>query len=555
VGAQTALAQIVSLVSAAQTGKGQAQRLADRISAIFVPAVIGIALATFAGWWLIGGDPVRGLVAAVAVVIVACPCSLGLATPVAIMVGTGRGARLGILIKGVEVLERTRKITVVVFDKTGTLTRGDMRLTDTVPGAGTEPGELLRRAGTVEADSEHPVGRAIAAAAREAAGWLPAAVNFQSVAGHGVRGEVDGAVVWVGRRKLVAEAGMTLPTELAETAERLESDGKTAVLAGWDGAVCGVLAVADTLKDGAAEVVAELHRTGLKVAMITGDNVRTAHAIAARTGIDTVLAEVLPAGKQAEVQRLQAAGENVAMVGDGVNDAPALVQADLGIAIGTGTDVAIESSDLTLMRGDLSGVPTAIRLSRRTYRTILQNLGWAFAYNTALIPLAALGLLNPVIAGAAMGFSSVSVVTNSLRLLRFRDSPQPPRPRPEPAPTAPIARPASPAMPVLAVPPAQDPLAPDPLAPDSQVNGGPGGAGHVRVHLADGGWIDGYSRTAGMPGARVILLDPLAVRDSSGVTRGGTPLDSFIPERDIVRVEPITAADPAGSGSVTRPTR
>jgi cation-transporting ATPase V/Cu+-exporting ATPase len=433
VGAHAALAQIVALVAAARTGKGQAQRLANRISAIFVPTVIGIALAAFAGWWLIAGDPVKGLVAAVAVVIVACPCSLGLATPVAIMAGTGRGARLGIVIKGVEVLERTRKITTVVFDKTGTLTRGDMTLTDTVPGAGTTAPELLRRAGAVETDSEHPAGRAIAVAAREAAGDLPAAADFRSVAGHGVHGVVEGTLVRAGNRKLMAEAGLATPAELAEAAERLESEGKTAVLAGWDGSVRGVLAVADTLKDGAADVVAELQRAGLKVAMITGDHARTARAIAARTGIDTVLAEVLPAGKQAEVQRLQAAGEIVAMVGDGVNDAPALVQADLGIAIGTGTDVAIQSSDLTLMRGDLAGVPTAIRLSRRTYQTILQNLGWAFGYNTAAIPLAALGLLNPVIAGAAMGFSSVSVVTNSLRLLRFRDNPQPARPRPAPA--------------------------------------------------------------------------------------------------------------------------
>jgi copper-transporting P-type ATPase V len=430
VGAQTALAQIVALVAAARTGKGQAQRLADRISAVFVPAVIGIALATAAGWWLIAHDPVRGLTAAVAVVIVACPCSLGLATPVAIMAGTGRGARLGIVIKGVEVLERTRKITTVVFDKTGTLTRGEMTLTDVVPGAGTGAGELLRRAGAVEADSEHPVGRAIAAAARQAAagngvgqdgaGGLPAAENFQSVAGHGVRADIDGETVWVGNRKLMAEAGLALPAELAGAATRLESEGKTAVFAGWGGAVRGVVAVADTLKDGAAGVVAGLHQAGLKVAMITGDNARTAHAIAARTGIDVVLAEVLPAGKQAEVQRLQEAGEVVAMVGDGVNDAPALVQADLGIAIGTGTDVAIQASDLTLMGGDLSGVATAIGLSRRTYRTILQNLGWAFGYNTAAIPLAAFGLLNPVIAGAAMGLSSVSVVANSLRLLRFR---------------------------------------------------------------------------------------------------------------------------------------
>jgi cation-transporting ATPase V len=422
VGAQTALAQIVALVAAARTGKGQAQRLADRISAVFVLAVIGIALAAFAGWWLIAHDPVRGLTAAVAVVIVACPCSLGLATPVAIMAGTGRGARLGIVIKGVEVLERTRKITTVVFDKTGTLTRGEMTLTDVVPGAGTAAGELLRRAGAAEADSEHPAGRAIAKAAAEHGVELGPAGGFQAVAGHGVQAGVDGETVWAGNRKLMAEAGLALPAELAGVATRLESEGKTAVFAGWGEAVRGVLAVADTLKDGAARVVAGLHRAGLKVAMITGDNARTAHAIAARIGIDVVLAEVLPAGKQAEVRRLQAAGEIVAMVGDGVNDAPALVQADLGIAIGSGTDVAIQASDLTLIRGDLSGVATAIGLSRRTYRTILQNLGWAFGYNIAAIPLAAFGLLNPVIAGAAMGLSSVSVVANSLRLLRFRDT-------------------------------------------------------------------------------------------------------------------------------------
>ncbi|MGI8720917.1 MAG: heavy metal translocating P-type ATPase [Geodermatophilaceae bacterium] len=421
IGSETALAQIVALVSAAQTGKGQAERLADRISAVFVPTVILIALATFAAWWLLAGDPVTGLIAAVAVLIVACPCALGLATPVAIMVGTGRGASLGILIKGVEVLERTRKISTVVFDKTGTLTRGDMAVTDIEAGADIESVELLRRAGAVEADSEHPIGRAIADAARDAHGTLPAVTAFESVAGHGVRADVEGHTVWVGRRKMAFEAGLVMPDELAQTGQRLEEQGKSAVFAGWGGQVRGVLAVADTLKDGAADTVAELHRMGLKVAMITGDNSRTAAAIAERVGIDTVLAEVLPADKQSEVTRLQSAGEVVAMVGDGVNDAPALVAADLGIAIGTGTDVAIESSDLTLMRADLAGVPTAIRLARRTYRTILQNLGWAFAYNVALIPLAAVGLLNPIFAGAAMGFSSVSVVANSLRLLRFRD--------------------------------------------------------------------------------------------------------------------------------------
>ncbi len=429
VGSQTALAQIVRLVSEAQAGKGQVQRLADRISAIFVPTVIVLAALTFAGWWLLAGDPVKGLIAAVAVLIIACPCALGLATPVAIMVGTGRGAQMGILIKGVEMLERTRRITTVVFDKTGTLTKGEMSLTDVAPAEHTSEAELLRRAGAVEADSEHPIGQAIATAARDQAGDLPKVRGFEAVAGHGVRAEVAGegadgrgsewVTVWVGRRKLAAEAGLVLPTALDEAAERLEGEGKTAVFAGWDGEVRGLLAVADTVKDGAAEAVDQLHRMGLAVAMITGDNARTAEAIAAQVGIDRVLAEVLPSDKQSEVARLQASGEVVAMVGDGVNDAPALVQADLGIAIGTGTDVAIESSDLTLMRGDLEGVATAIELSRRTYRTILENLGWAFGYNSAAIPLAAFGLLNPVIAGAAMGFSSVSVVTNSLRLRRF----------------------------------------------------------------------------------------------------------------------------------------
>lgn len=476
VGSDTALAQIVSLVSAAQAGKGQAQRLADRISAVFVPAVILIALATFTAWWLLAGDPVGGLIAAVAVLIVACPCALGLATPVAIMVGTGRGASLGILIKGVEVLERTRKITTVVFDKTGTLTRGDMALTDTEAAAGTDPAELLRRAGAVEADSEHPIGHAIAAAARAQHGTLPAVTGFASVTGHGVRADVEGTTVWVGRRKMAAEAGLALPDELAQAAQRLEEQGRTAVFAGWEGQVRGVLAVADTLKDGAAETVAELHRMGLKVAMITGDNSRTAAAIAQRVGIDTVLAEVLPADKQTEVTRLQAAGAVVAMVGDGVNDAPALVAADLGIAIGTGTDVAIESSDLTLMRGDLAGVPTAIRLSRRTYRTIWQNLGWAFGYNVALIPLAALGLLNPIFAGAAMGFSSVSVVTNSLRLLRFRDHP----------PTRSASRSAR----------------PDP-------GNGPAGTDYESEQLRDGSGVEGTGRSSTTADGRV-LLDPVA---------------------------------------------
>jgi copper-transporting P-type ATPase V len=423
VGADTALAQVVRLVEQAQAGRGQLQRLADRISAVFVPVVMAVAALTFTGWALLGGDPVKGLVAAVAVLIIACPCALGLATPTAIMVGTGRAAELGVLIKGVEVLERTRRITTVVVDKTGTLTQGRMALTDVVAADGVREAELLRRAGAVEADSEHPIGAAIAAAARQQ-GELPAAHRFQAVAGQGVRAEVptgDGGLVtvWVGRRRLAADAGLLVPQAMEAAAERLEHQGKTTVFAGWQGEVRGVLAVADALKGGAADLVGRLHAMGLEVAMLTGDNQATAQAIAATVGVDRVLAEVLPADKVGEVARLQADGEVVAMVGDGVNDAPALVQADLGIAIGSGTDVAIHASDLTLLGGDLEGVAVAIGLSRRTYRTIVQNLFWAFGYNTAAIPLAAAGLLDPVIAGAAMALSSVSVVTNSLRLRRF----------------------------------------------------------------------------------------------------------------------------------------
>ncbi|AKN16148.1 metal cation transporting P-type ATPase ctpV [Mycobacterium haemophilum DSM 44634] len=427
VGADTALAQIVRLVEQAQGGKAPVQRLADRVSAVFVPAVVGVAIATFAGWALLAANPVAGMTAAVAVLIIACPCALGLATPTAVTVGTGRGADMGILVKGGEVLEASKKIDTVVFDKTGTLTRAQMQLTDVIAGKRRQPDHVLRIAAAVEAGSEHPIGAAIVAGARERGLQIPAATAFSNVAGHGVRAEIDAHPVFVGRRKLIDDHNLDLPEHLAEAAAELENQGRTAVFVGRDDHVVGVLAVADTVKDDAAEVVGRLHAMGLHVAMITGDNARTAAAIAQQVGIERVLAEVLPEDKVSAIRALQGDGRVVAMVGDGVNDAPALVQADLGIAIGTGTDVAIEASDIALMSGRLDGVVQAIELSRQTLRTIYQNLGWAFGYNTAAIPLAALGLLNPVIAGAAMGFSSVSVVTNSLRLRRFgRDTQQQP---------------------------------------------------------------------------------------------------------------------------------
>ncbi|HVL65591.1 MAG TPA: heavy metal translocating P-type ATPase [Actinomycetota bacterium] len=418
VGADSALAQIVKLVEDAQTGKAALQRLADRVSAVFVPVVIGVALITFASWATLADDPERGLLAAVAVLIIACPCALGLATPTAIMAGTGRGAELGVLIKSTESLEHIRRITTVIFDKTGTLTRGEMTVTDVVA-IGASDEQILRRAGAAEAHSEHPIGAAIRRRAA-ASGELSPVSDFSATAGLGVRASMpDGVMVWAGRSKLMAEGGLRMPERLADEAALLEKTGKTVVFVGWAGEVRGAIAVADVLKDGARRAVDDLARLGLSVVMLTGDNEQTAHAIARSLGIRRVLSEVLPEDKVEEVRALQRAGEVVAMVGDGVNDAPALAQADLGIAMGTGTDVAIEAADVTLMTGDPTRVVTAVSLARRTYRTIVQNLFWAFAYNTAAIPAAALGLLNPILAGAAMAFSSVSVVTNSLRLRRF----------------------------------------------------------------------------------------------------------------------------------------
>jgi P-type Cu+ transporter len=420
VGTDTALAQIAKLVTDAQTGKAPVQRLADRISGVFVPIVIGLALATLGFWLGAGEDPTFAFTAAVAVLIIACPCALGLATPTALLVGTGRGARLGLLIKGPEVLESTRKVDTIVLDKTGTITTGKMALAEVALAAGEDRDEILRIAGALEDASEHPIAQAIARAARDQLGDLPAVEHFANRAGLGVEGIVDGHGVQIGRPSLMTEWSLTLTAELDEARRDAEAQGRTAVVVAWDGAVRAVLVVADTVKPSSAAAVASLRELGLRPVLLTGDNETTARAVAAEVGIDEVIAEVLPSDKADVVRRLQAEGRVVAMVGDGVNDAPALAQADLGLAIGTGTDVAIEASDLTLVSGDLRAAADAIRLSRATLRTIKQNLAWAFGYNIAALPLAAAGLLNPVIAGAAMAFSSVSVVINALRLRRFR---------------------------------------------------------------------------------------------------------------------------------------
>jgi Cu+-exporting ATPase len=419
VGTDTQLAQMARLVEDAQNGKAKVQRLADRVSGVFVPIVIALAVATLGFWIGTGAGLNAAFTAAVAVLIIACPCALGLATPTALMVGTGRGAQLGIIIKGPEVLESTRNVDTVVLDKTGTVTTGKMTLLDVFAAAGEDTDELLRLAGALEDASEHPIAQAIAKGATERVGTLPAVEGFTNVEGLGVHGVVNGRAVIVGRTKLLADWSQHLPTDLAEAKAAAEAGGMTAIAVGWDGQARGVLVVADAIKDTSAEAIAQLRDLGLTPVLLTGDNERVARSVAAEVRIDEVIAEVMPADKVDVVKRLQGEGKVVAMVGDGVNDAAALAQADLGLAMGTGTDVAIEASDLTLVRGDLRAAADAIRLSRKTLRTIKGNLFWAFAYNVAALPLAAAGLLNPMLAGAAMAFSSVFVVSNSLRLHRF----------------------------------------------------------------------------------------------------------------------------------------
>jgi P-type Cu+ transporter len=417
IGSDTQLAQMTRLVADAQNGKAKAQRLADKISGVFVPIVIALSVATLGFWIGTGGSVAAAFTAAVAVLIVACPCALGLATPTALMVGTGRAAQLGILIKGPEVLEASGRVDTIILDKTGTVTTGTMTLLDVITASGEQPDEVLRLAGALEDLSGHPIAKAIAAGARAKVGDLPSVEEFTSLQGLGVEGIVDGHLVIVGRRRL-----LDLHEELSKAMLEAESEGRTPVAVGWDGKARGVLVVADAVKPTSAEAIKELLALGLAPILLTGDNETAARMIAKQVGIDEVIAEVLPQDKMETVKRLQADGKVVAMAGDGVNDAAALAQADLGLAMGSGTDVAIQASDLTLVRDDLRAVPDAIRLSRKTLTTIKGNLFWAFAYNVAALPLAAAGLLNPMIAGAAMAFSSVFVVSNSLRLRRFTPS-------------------------------------------------------------------------------------------------------------------------------------
>jgi Cu+-exporting ATPase len=446
VGADTALAQIARLVREAQSGKAPVQRLADRVSAVFVPIVIALAAASL-GFWLARGEHASlAFTAAVAVLIIACPCALGLATPTALMVGTGRGAQLGILIKGPEILESTRRIDTIVLDKTGTVTTGRMALVGVTATDGPTPDESLRLVASLENASEHPIAQAIAAGARSRGLALAPVEGFASTQGLGVRGFVEGHTLVAGRERFVADWAVHLPDELARAKADAEAAGQTAVLAGWDGAARAVLTVADTVKPTSAEAVSQLRALGLRPVLLTGDNERTARAVAAQVGVDDVIAEVLPQDKVDVVRHLQAKGGVVAMVGDGVNDAAALAQADLGLAMGTGTDVAIEASDLTLVRGDLRATADAIRLSRRTLTIIKGNLFWAFAYNVAALPLAAAGLLNPLIAGTAMALSSVFVVSNSLRLRRFEPQATGRADTPAPRPALAPAHPARPAV-------------------------------------------------------------------------------------------------------------
>ncbi|MFN2506292.1 MAG: heavy metal translocating P-type ATPase, partial [Acidimicrobiales bacterium] len=406
----------------AQSGKAAVQRLADRVSGIFVPIVIGLAVASLGFWLGTGATATTAFSAAVAVLIIACPCALGLATPTALLVGTGRGAQLGILIRGPEVLESTRRVDTVVLDKTGTVTTGQMTLVAVVPMPGTSEEEVLALVGALEKAAEHPVARAIAGAAEARVGALPPVTSFTTSAGLGAEGDVDGHRVTAGREQFLVGRGLAVPAEVAAAKAEAEAAGRTPVLGGWDGEVRAVLVVSDTVKPTSAEAVAHLRALGLRPVLLTGDNGAAARAVAGEVGIEEVVAEVLPEEKLDVIRRLQSEGRVVAMVGDGVNDAAALAQADLGLAMGTGTDVAIEASDLTLVGGDLRAAADAIRLSRRTLATIKGNLFWAFAYNVAALPLAAAGFMNPLLAGAAMAFSSVFVVSNSLRLRTFRAS-------------------------------------------------------------------------------------------------------------------------------------
>ncbi len=417
IGRETALSQIVRLVEEAQATKAPVQKLADKVSSVFVPIVIVIAIGVFGAWMAIEGTVSEALTNSVAVLIIACPCAMGLATPTAIMVGSGRGAELGVLFKDAEVFERAKAMDAVVFDKTGTLTRGAMTLTDVVT-AGDEERALFL-AGSVEGASEHPIGKAVALGAEERDVVLATPTDFEALGGRGVVGTVDGTEVVVGKSKLMADRGLHIPDRYLEAMEQIELTGRTAFMVGWDGEVRGTLGVADTLRDTSAAAIAALHEQDVEVAMLTGDNQRTADAIGAQVGIDRVIAEVMPADKADEIKRLQDEGKSVGFVGDGINDAPALTRADLGMAVGSGTDVAIEAGDVVLMNSDPMMTVSALKLARRTFRTIIQNLFWAFGYNTAAIPLAAVGLLNPMIAAGAMAFSSVSVVTNSVRLRRF----------------------------------------------------------------------------------------------------------------------------------------